>query len=313
MSVALAHVASVELPAHMGEGGFDHAGVHLPTGLVYVAHTANDAIDVLDPEAGRYTGSVGGLRAVAGALVTDSQVFTSNRGENSVAVFAPGAEREGRTPASLRKLAVGVRPNGLAYAPSQHRLLAAHVGDPAIPGSCTVSVIDVAAWAPIAELPMPGRTRWTVFDPVTERFFVNIAAPACIVVIGARGGLAIERAIEMPSAGPHGLDLDVARRRLYCACDGGTVFALDADSGAIVADAPLAGPPDVIFVDEALARLYVAVGTPGVLEVFDTAPLRKRATIDTAPGAHTFAFDAKRHLVTVFLPVSHRAAVYRAQ
>ena len=39
----------VELPAHQGKGGFDHAAVHAASGHVYVAHTANDAIDVFDP------------------------------------------------------------------------------------------------------------------------------------------------------------------------------------------------------------------------------------------------------------------------
>jgi len=39
----------IELPAHKGSGGFDHAAVHAATGHVYVAHTANSAVDVLDP------------------------------------------------------------------------------------------------------------------------------------------------------------------------------------------------------------------------------------------------------------------------
>ena len=38
----------IEMPAHRSEGGFDHADVHAPTDRLYVAHTANDAIDVID-------------------------------------------------------------------------------------------------------------------------------------------------------------------------------------------------------------------------------------------------------------------------
>ena len=37
----------IELPAHVGDGGFDHAAVHPATGHVYVAHTANDALDAI--------------------------------------------------------------------------------------------------------------------------------------------------------------------------------------------------------------------------------------------------------------------------
>src|SRR5688572_2174685 len=84
--VPLEHLGFVDLPVHVGTGGFDHAAVHGPTGLIYVAHTANDAIDVIDGQAQRYVGSIPGFAAVAGALVSDDSdlVFTSNRGENTV-------------------------------------------------------------------------------------------------------------------------------------------------------------------------------------------------------------------------------------
>jgi hypothetical protein len=42
--VPLQHLGFVDLPAHAGDGGFDHAGVHEPSGRIYLAHTANDAM-----------------------------------------------------------------------------------------------------------------------------------------------------------------------------------------------------------------------------------------------------------------------------
>ena len=59
----LQHLGFIDLPPHTGDGGFDHAAVHEPTGRVYVAHTANDAVDVLDVEAQRWVGSIAGLKA----------------------------------------------------------------------------------------------------------------------------------------------------------------------------------------------------------------------------------------------------------
>jgi hypothetical protein len=58
----LRHRGFVELPAHAKPGGFDHAAVHEPTGRTYVAHTANDAVDILDVEARQYLGSIRDLR-----------------------------------------------------------------------------------------------------------------------------------------------------------------------------------------------------------------------------------------------------------
>jgi len=48
-----------------------------------------------------------------------------------------------------------------------------------------------------------------------------------------------------------------------------------------------------------------------VIEVFDTAPLRRHEIVATEVGAHTLSFDARRDIVCAFLPGSHRAAVYR--
>jgi DNA-binding beta-propeller fold protein YncE len=302
----LQHLGFIDLPPHAGNGGFDHAAVHEPTGRVYVAHTANDAVDVLDVEAQRWVGSIGGLKAVAGALVVDpGLVFTSNRGENSVGIIRI------EDPERVEKVAVGVRPNGLAYDPARHRLLAAHVGDPAVPGSCTVSVVDVHARKRVADLPVAGRTRWTVYDPVARVFHVNIAAPPQIAVVSADDPVHVQRVVPIPQAGPHGLDIDVERRRLFCACDAGVLLEVDADTGEVIATESITGVPDVVFFNQRLRRLYVAIGEPGVIEVFDTTPLRRHEIVATQVGAHTLSFDARRNIVCAFLPRTHRAAVYR--
>jgi len=302
--MSLAHRGFIELPAHDKAGGFDHAAVHEPTGRIYVAHTANDTVDVIDIDRRRHVDSIAGLTAVAGALVAEPDlVFTSNRGENTVGMFRV-------TDTRVEKVGVGVRPNGLAYDPRRARLLAAHVGDPAIPGSCSVSLVDVRTRTRVTDVGVAGRTRWTVYDPGADAFHVNIADPPQIVVLDAGDPLQIRRIVHIPHAGPHGLDLDVARRRLFCACDAAMLVELDADTGKIVATEPIAGVPDVVFFNAALARLYVAIGEPGVIDVFDTAPLRRHETVPTEAGAHTLSFDATRNIVCAFLPGSHRAAVY---
>ncbi len=303
--MSLQHTGFIDLPAHAKTGGFDHAAVHEPTGRIYVAHTANDAVDVIDIEAQKYIASISGLTAVAGALVAEAPdlVFTSNRGDNTVGVFAPTDHPQ------VEKIDVGVRPNGLAYDPRRQRLLAAHVGDPAISGSCTVSVIDVATRRRIADLPVAGRTRWAVYDPIAEVFHVNIADPPQIVSVDAERAT-VRRVVTIPSAGPHGLDIDVTRRRLFCASDAAALLEVDADSGTVLASEAIAGVPDVVFFNPALGRLYVAIGEPGVIEVFATTPLCRQETVTTERGAHTLSFDAARNIVCAFLPASHRAAVY---
>jgi DNA-binding beta-propeller fold protein YncE len=301
----LKHLGDIELPPHAGPGGFDHAAIHRASGRVYLAHTANDAVDVIDGPAGRLVATVEGLPGVAGALVSDEGglVFTSNRRENTVGIFPVDG------PGAVARVPVGVRPNGLAHDAHRQRLLVAHVGDPAVPGSFTVALVDPARRQVVAELGLPGRTRWAVHDPVADVFHVNVMSPAVIAVIDAER-FTLQRLVEIPSTGPHGLDLDAEARRLYCACDGGHLMEIDADDGTIVRQATLAGVPDVVFVDPARRRLYVAVGEPGLLEVFDTRTLTRRQAVPTARDAHTLGLDPERHLVYAFLPATPRAAVY---
>lgn len=304
--MTMKNVGYIGLPEHRGAGGFDHADVHSPSDRLYVAHTSNDALDVIDCAQDRYIDSIPGLTAVAGALVSEARelVFTSNRGENTVSVFAPRAERD------AFKIAVGVEPNGLAFDPTRGTLIAANVGDPSIPDSHSVSVMDIARRERIAEVKVPGRTRWAICDPVREMFFVNIASPARIIAIDARDPTRISKQYEVPAAGPHGLDLDPATGRLLCACDAGVLFAIDAASGRVLGDVPLSGAPDVIFLHLRSRRLYVAIGDPGVIDVVDLGTMRRGEVVPTEAGAHTLALDRNRNKVYAFLPQSHRAAVF---
>ena len=304
----LKQVGSIALPEHSGAGGFDHAAAHAATGHVYVAHTANNAVDVLDPDAGRHLFSIADLSGVAGVLVSEERqlVITSNRAENTMAVFAPGPEPQ------VAKLAVGRRPNGLACDPARGFALVANVGDPTVPASHTLTMVELERPRVLAEIPVPGRTRWAVHDPDDEVFYVNIADPPCIVVVQTRDPDRIARTLHVPEAGPHGLDLDRASHRLFCACDSKVLLTLDARSGEVLSRKTLSGVPDVVFFNPTLGQLYIAVGDPGVIDVFDTVAMVSLGCIPTEYGAHTLAFDPVRHRVIAFLPRTHRAAVFEA-
>jgi DNA-binding beta-propeller fold protein YncE len=306
-SSILQHRGYVGLPKHEDAGGFDHAAVHARSGHVYVAHTANSAVDVFDPASKRHLSSVPQLPGVAGLLVSDEAqlIIASNRVENTVAILPPGPGPQ------VSKVSVGVRPNGLAYDHDRRQILVANVGDPAIAGSHTLSVVSVDDRAVREEVAVSGRTRWAIYDPGALTFYVNIADPAQIVVVDARRPDRIARVYTIPSAGPHGLDLDLSGHRLFCACDSGVLVTLDARSGKVLGENRLSGPPDVVFFDHARERLYVAVGNPGNIDVFDTKTMEKLGSASTEKGAHTFALAADGSQLYVFLPASHRAAIYQ--
>jgi hypothetical protein len=68
---------------------------------------------------------------------------------------------------------------------------------------------------------------------------------------------------------------------------------------------------DVIFHDPGRDRLYVAVGDPGVIDVFDKGSMRRIEVVPTEKGAKTAAIDLDRGNLLVFMPQKHRAGVFR--
>jgi serine/threonine-protein kinase len=296
----------IELPEHVKPGGFDHAAIHRASGRLYVAHTINNALDVIDCVSDQYLRSIPKLTGVAGALVSDERnlVFTSNRGEDTVGIFSP-EDLE-----NVVKVSVGVHPNGLSFDSQRGLLMAANVGSQDVPGSFTLSIVDIQFREMIHSIPVPGRTRWSVFEACSEAFYVNIADPAQIVIVDAARPDRIAKTLAIPVAGPHGLDLDVENQRLFCACDAGKLIAIDLATGSIQGEVGLSGTPDVIFYNPSINHLYVAIGDPGVIDVFEATSLLRLQTVPTEKGTHTLALDPQHNKVYAFLPETHRAQVF---
>lgn len=305
--MALRHTGYFELPAHISlEKGFDHADVSLENGLLYLAHTANDAVDVLDVRQNCYLHSIPQLTGVAGILVCDEQslLFTSNRGERTVSIISTCDEQ------CFQKIKVGEKPNGLAYDPLHHLLLCGNVGDPQNPDSHTITMIDVKNQQVIFTIPVEGRTRWSVYDTQSDSFYVNISSPPQIIVIKSSEPDRINQVIAIPCEGPHGLGLDSKRERLFCACDQKAVIVSDLHNGAVIGRIDIHGVPDVVMYNEELQRLYVAIGDPGLIDVIDTQAMEILETVTTEKGAQTMALDSSTHRVYAFLPETHRTMVF---
>lgn len=293
-------VGFIALPAG-ARAGFDHADCFRGE-RVYVAHTGADRIDVLDCLEQRYLRSLEGLPGVAGVLITEHHdlLFSSDRGCARVSVWRCSDEE------LVARVGVGAHPNGLAYDPTRRRLYVFNLGDP--PGhDPTLSVVDVEAGTVVETVPLPGRPRWAIYDEERDLVFANISRPARILALDA-AALDVSRGMDVPVDGPHGLAVDHAR--LYCAADGGAVVVLDAASGAVEATLPLPGVPDVVWHDPERGRLYVAVGEPGCVSVFDTTALEHLETVMTAPGAHTTAWNQAIGTLYVLEPAGCGASVY---
>ena len=210
--MALVFKDNVSLPEHSA-GGFDHGDVHPATGRVFVAHTANGTVDVIDGAGLRLERSLPGCAEGSGVLHASNKrefIFAAARGDGHLVVFDPGGLEQ------LGRFAVGPKPNGLAWDHGRGQVLVTDVEN------FDARLLNPHTGACQVIHQLPGRPRWCAYDAPRQRFLVNIRDPACVVGLAADTLAEVAR-IEGLAAGPHGLDLDRAGQRAFVACDAGSV------------------------------------------------------------------------------------------
>jgi len=135
--------------------------------------------------------------------------------------------------------------------------------------------------------------------------------PGQIAVIDARTRV-LRGPIPINATGPHGLAIvaDRSGASLWCAADAG---GSSSSSATPQCDryAATPGQSDVIMYDRDLARIYVAVGSPGTVSAFDVKSRRLLETVVTEEGAHTIGWDPATRRLFVFQPKSCGVAIYQ--
>jgi YVTN family beta-propeller protein len=289
----------VALPAHRSTGGFDHGDVHEPSGHVFVAHPGSGTVEVIDGEVLKHLATIEDCAEASGVLSCpdDDLIVAAARGAGHVLVIDP------TTNALRHKITVGGRPNGLAWDSKRRQLLVADVD------GNRVAIVKPSSGEFLASGPLPGRSAWATYERVSDRYLVNIRSAELIVIIEPVSGQ-IQESWKVSRAGPHGMDLDRSARKAYVACEDGHLLEVDSSNGTQLGSVEIAGSPDAIWFNPAANQVYIAIVKPGVVQVVDALDLVVLETVETGPGAHTLALDAKRQQLYVFRPSTCSVLVY---
>lgn len=287
----------IDLPSH-NSGGFDHADIHLSSGKVFLAHTANGAVEIIDGLKNNHLTTIRGCPEASGILCAQDEntVFAASRGVGKVIVM------DANNGQILRELKTGPKPNGLAWDVMREQLLVADVE------RLQAMLFDPYSGEVLATAMLPGRPRWCVYDQRSDLFLVNIRDPAGLVLLMPKN-LDQKNFLPVSAPGPHGLDLDAAGHA-FIACDAKKIILIDIENGREISSVSIGGEPDVIWYNKSRRRLYCAIGKPGIIEVIDSKEFAISERIKTEEGAHTLAFNSNTQLLYAFLPKSCRAAVY---
>jgi DNA-binding beta-propeller fold protein YncE len=295
LTMTLRTNGTVEIPGAAGSS-FDHGAFDVKTRRVFVAHTGRDCVDVIDHDDRRHVATLSHFKEAAGVVADDGIVLVTNRGASSLAwVDAESLKTHG-------VFTVGPKPNGVAIVASRKLAIAACIGDD--DHGPTLETIELDS-GEHRSIDLPGRPRWCVTDKTGDRVFLAIREPS-MVLTARLPDLSDVQHWMVPSGGAHGLEIDHARRKLYVACDDAALVEIDISSGAVSNQWPIAGPPDVTFLNPATGLVHVAIGEPGLVQSIDPRT-GERSEIATAAGAHTTALVPPDGLY-VFSP-THRGAL----
>ena len=273
--MSLKTVGVIEIPGATGSA-FDHGVFDAKSGRVFIAHTARSTIEVIDHDAGRHIATLPGFPGAAGAVADDGEVLVTNRGSASIAWL------DAWTLQTKAVFETGARPNGAAIVKRLSLGIVACIGDEREAPTLQAFHLDDGGRK---ILDLPGRPRWCVTDAAAERLFLCIREPSMILVASLPDLSPIAQ-WRLPSGGAHGLDIDHAAGRLYAACDDGALVEVDSGSGEITNVWPIAGSPDVTFINPATGLVHVAIGEPGLVETVDPKNGKAVRTM-TGADAHT--------------------------
>jgi DNA-binding beta-propeller fold protein YncE len=283
-------VADVPLPGKPAR--FDYQSFDPATARLWIAHMGAGEVLAFDVHLRKVVARVPAMSGVTGVLAVPvlRRVFASLSGSRQVAVLD---SRSGRV---LGRAPGGRFPDGLAYAPRAGKLFVSdEYGGQEL-------VFAAGRLSSPAAIPMGGEVGNTHYDSVSGRMWVAVQTNNELAVIDPTNDSVVVR---MPLPGlerPHGFYLDEAGRRIYVTGEENAMLGVvDLRTNRLLTTYPVGDDPDVLAMDSARGRLFVA-SESGVVSAFQ---IRGDSLVAlppyVVPHAHSVAVDPATHLV--YLPL----------
>lgn len=277
-----------DLPLTGNATRLDYESLDSHSGRLYIAHMGDGAVIVVNTRTRKVEATVNHISTVRGVLAIPEvhRVFAASQGNQEVAVIDM---RSNRVIARIRAGDV----DGLAFDPITKR---AFVSDEA--GRRDV-VIDAMRERVIGSVALGGEAGNTVYDAASHHVFVAVETSNELAEIDPSSLRIISRYPLPGSEHPHGVAVNEKTHFAYVAGElNASVVAINLRSKKVVAHDGVGIGVDVLSVDFALGRLYVA-SESGIMTVFDISGglFKKVGQWHIAPNAHVVVADPKTHLV----------------
>jgi DNA-binding beta-propeller fold protein YncE len=269
-----------------GDGGWDYLAMDSSARRLYISRATH--VIVIDADSGKPVGDIPDTPGVHGIALAPElgRGFISNGREGTVTIF------DLKTLKAITKVKAGENPDAILYDPAS-KLVFAFNGR-----SHDATAIDAAGGTVLGTIKLEGKPEFAASDGKGE-IFVNIEDKSQIDAIDP-SKLEVKASWPLaPCQEPSGLAIDRKNRRLFAGCDNKMMAVVDADTGKVVATAPIGDGVDANAFDPGTGLAFASCGE-GVLTVVHEDSPAKFSVVDNVPtqqGARTMALDEKTHNV----------------
>jgi YVTN family beta-propeller protein len=268
-------------------------------GRLYVPHSSNATLDIVDARTAKVIGSVPGLPGIKGiALSPDpSVVYASVGGNGTVAVI------DIPTLKVSKSIQVGGSPDAIEYDPT-HEVIAVSTGT-----GKKVALIDRTLLKVIASVDLPGKPQLMTVDPSGGRVFIaiNDKDEIDVVDVVSQQITTVLKGCDIKT--PVGLAYDADQNRLYVA-NHLVMSVIDVLVDHCLGSVDIGSGTDQIAVNPHVRHIYAANAGSRNVTVIDSVTLKPIGIQGTARQAATLAVDPTTDRVYVALPLSGYIAVY---
>jgi DNA-binding beta-propeller fold protein YncE len=283
----------IDLPLPGQPSRFDYQSLDAEAKRLYFSHMGDGELLVLNTETRQLVAHLPGFPRITGVLVVPAlhKVFVSVPGNHEVAVV------DTQTLKVLARIPEGEFPDGLAYAPEAQKVF---VSDER---GGKETVIDARTDQRIGTIDLGGEIGNTQYDSGARLIFANVQTRGEMVAIDPKTERVVARHPLKGGESPHGLLIDAPKRLAFAACEGDAkLLVVDMDDFEVKQVLSTGEDPDVLALDTALDRLYVATES-GIVSIFqlDGRTLRKLDDLRVESNAHTVSVDSGTH--EVYLPL----------
>lgn len=269
-----------------GDTFWDYLKFDSSTRHLFISHGTH--VVVLDVDSGKVVGDMTGMKGIHGIVLAPefNRGFVTDGQAAQVVIFdLTTLQVTGSAPADKDA-------DGEVYDPASKRVFTMN-GD-----SKTSTVVDAKTGKVVGHIDLGGQPEFPVADGAGH-VYANIESTSEIVEIDSNTMKITHRWPLAPGQSPSGLAMDTQNRVLFSGCHNKMMVMMNADTGKVIATAPIGQGVDATRFDAGTGDAFSSNGDGTLTVIHEDSPTQFSVVenVTTERGARTMALDPKTHEV----------------